>query len=89
MLLVTQVISQLMILTRRQAKAARHIEYQTSALYTLSRRLANTRGTDKLLDTGSQYIDEIFDCEVTPLLPRDGRLEPRSTNKSIQFLDEK
>ena len=89
MLLVTQVISHLTILTRRQAEAAQYVEYQTSALYTLSRRLANTRGTDKLLEAGSHYIDEVFNCGVLTLLPKDDHLEPHSANKSNIVLDAK
>jgi len=90
MLLVTQVISHLTIRIRRQAEAARHIQYQTSALYTLSRRLANTRGTDKLLETGSQYIDEIFNSDVITLLPKGNHLEIHSSlNKITPILDEK
>jgi two-component system sensor histidine kinase KdpD len=89
MLLVTQVISHLTILTRRQAAAAQFLERQTSSLYTLSRRLANTRGTDKLLEAGLQYIDGIFDCEVVSLLPKNNYLEIHSMNKVIQALDAK
>ena len=60
MLIVTQVISQLTILTRRQADAARVTEHQTSALYTLSRQLASTRGVDKLLNIGINYIANVL-----------------------------
>lgn len=90
MLIVTQVISHLTILTRRQAEAARSIEQQTSALYTLSRRLANTRGIDKLLETGSRYIDEVFHSETVALLPSsDHHLKIHSLSNPERTLNEK
>lgn len=74
MLLVTQVISQLTILTKRQVESLGTTEKQTSALYTLSRQLASTRGSDKLLNTGVQHIAEIFNCEALALIPLGGKL---------------
>ncbi len=89
MLGVTQVISYLTILTRRQAEAARFTEHQTSALYKLSRRLANTRGIENLLKTGTHYLQEIFDSVVVALIPKNNQLEMRPRNKKNPVLDEK
>ena len=89
MLLVTQVISHLTILTRRQAKAAKNIEHQTSALYTLSRRLSNTRGIDKLLEVGTKYFSEIFNSEVIALISEDNQLKLRPRKRKNLSLDEK
>jgi len=75
MLLVAQIISHLTILSRRQIEAVRQIEYQTSALYTLSHQLSNTRGVDKLLDIGTRYLAKTFNCDVLALLPINNRLE--------------
>ncbi len=89
MLLVTQVISHLTILTRRQAEASQYIEHQTSSLYTLSRQLANTRGTDKLLEIGNKYIDETFTSDVIALLPKKNHLEIHAMDKTNITLDPK
>lgn len=78
MLLVTQVISQLTILTRRQAESSGITERQTSSLYALSRQLASTRGVDKLLDTAVNYIANIFNAEVIALLPENSHLAIRA-----------
>lgn len=89
MLVVTQVISYLTILTRRQAEIARHAEKNTAALHTLSRQLASTRGVDKLLDIGVKYLSDLFESEVLALLPVDHYLEIRARFRSSQLLDEK
>ncbi|CEK10413.1 DUF4118 domain-containing protein [Legionella hackeliae] len=74
MLIVTQVISQLIIITRRQMAAARLHARQTSALYELSKQLSNTRGKNKLLNIGINYISKIFNSEVAVFLPQNKRL---------------
>ncbi len=89
MLVVTQVISNLTILSRRQAERATNIEQQTTALYTLSRKLANTRGVDKLLEVGTQYIDEYFNSKVLAFLPKNGSLEIRSAFKKHDTIEDK
>lgn len=89
MLLVTQVISHLTILLRRQAESAHLTQHQTTALYTLSRQLSNSRGTDKLLDAGTKYIADYFNCDVLALLPKNNHLEIHSTDKSVDQLDVK
>lgn len=84
MLLVAQVISQLTILKRSQAEAARLNERQTSILYKLSRQLARTRGTDKLLNTGVKYIAVAFNAKVIALLPKNNHLIVRSASNGIE-----
>ena len=89
MLLMSLIICQLTLVTRRQSEIARLAEYQTSALYTLSRKLSRTRGIVRLLRTGINYISEIFHCEVIALLPKNGNLIIRARSKSHQELDAK
>ena len=89
MLLVAQVISHLTILIRRQSESARMIQHQTSALYTLSQQLSNTRGIDKLIETGIQFISDAFDSEVLALLPTNSHLEIHGGYKSKKTLDDK
>lgn len=89
MLIMALIICQLTLVTRRQSEIARLAEYQTSALYTLSRRLSRTRGIVRLLRTGVNYISEIFHCEIIALLPKNGHLVVRARAKSHQELDEK
>lgn len=89
MLIVAQVISQLTILIRQQAKLAHLTEHQTSALYMLSRQLASSRGVDVILKTGICYIADIFECEVIALMPEDDHLVIRATCRTNQILNEK
>ena len=87
MLLVTQVISHLTILIRNQAETARLIQHQTSVLYTLSRQLSSTRGIDKLLQTGIQFIANNFDSNVLVLLPVNNHLEIHGKFNAEQTID--
>ncbi|MFI4918849.1 MAG: DUF4118 domain-containing protein [Legionellales bacterium] len=89
MLAVAQIISHLTLLTRRQTEAARQTASQTSALYTLSRKLSRTRGSNKLLQTGINYISELFYSEVIALVPQNERLVMRARSQTKQELDEK
>lgn len=89
MFILALVICQLTLVTRRQSEIARLAEYQTSALYTLSRKLSRTRGIVRLLRTGINFISEIFHCEIVALLPKNGRLVVRARAKSHEELDEK
>ncbi|EKD54288.1 MAG: hypothetical protein ACD_60C00100G0025 [uncultured bacterium] len=88
-LIVTQVISHLTVLTRAQAHSARLIENQTSALYTLSRQLASTRGANKLIAIGVQYIAKLLNCEVIALLPEKDRLKIQQKDKEELQLSDK
>lgn len=89
MLLVTQVISHLTILTRRQAEAAQISEQRIATLHSLSRRLASARGVDKLLDIAVRYISEVFSSDVLALLPEEGRLVVRAKYGAEEVLNAK
>lgn len=89
MLLVSQVISHLTILTRRQAEAARLAEKHTASLHTLSRRLASSRGVDKLLEIGVHYVSDVFDSEVLALVAEDSHLITRVGSGGMQKLSDK
>lgn len=86
MLLVTQVISQLTLFTRRQAAAARHIEHQTSTLYKLSQQLMTHGGKDQLFETSVRYLAEVFDSGVMVLLPENLGLAVRARFRAEQQL---
>ncbi len=81
MLLVSFIISHLSLRIRRQADSARFAERQTADLHALSKQLASTRGTDKIIDIGLHYIADIFNCEVYALLPKDDHLVLHPKNK--------
>lgn len=89
MLLVTQVVSHLTILSRRQIEVARLAERHTAALYTLTRKLATTRGLTPLLQAAVQYLSELFDSEVLAMIYEDHKLTVRATSKIDHILDEK
>jgi two-component system, OmpR family, sensor histidine kinase KdpD len=69
MLLVALVISTLTVRLRQQAEAARHRERRTAALYALSRELVSTRDTDGLLRAAARHVYEVFESQVSFLLP--------------------
>lgn len=89
MLLVTQIISQLTIIIRKQAIASRLLEKRTSTLHALSRQLATSRGVDKLLDIAVNYMANIFNSEVLALLATDSGLEVRSAYDAKLSLNSK
>jgi len=69
MLLVSQVIGNFTVYSRRQANVARSAEQRTDVLHALSRKLASTRGVEKLLDAAARYIGDMFDSDILFLLP--------------------
>jgi two-component system, OmpR family, sensor histidine kinase KdpD len=73
MFLVAMVIGHSTSLIKRQAEAANLQERQTAATHALSRDLASTRGTEKLLQVAVRHISAIFQCAVVALLPDEGR----------------
>ena len=73
MALVALVISHLAAGMRQQAAIARLQEREAAAMHGLSRQLASARGVEKILQLAVQYISEIFDCEVSALLPDENR----------------
>lgn len=89
MLIVTQVISHLTVLTRRQAEAAHAAERRMAILLSLSRQLASTRGEDKLLNIALRYISEVFSSEVIALLAEEGHLHIKARHKTEETLNAK
>lgn len=88
MLVVTQVITHLTIVTRSQAHAARLAEKRTATLHFLSRQLASSRGVDKLLEIAVRYLADVFDSEVLALLPEGHHLTVRiATDTQTPFSD--
>ncbi len=71
MFLVSLVISRLTIRVRQQAESARLRERRTAALYKLSRDLVRERGTVRLSEISIKHISEVFDSQVTILIPND------------------
>jgi two-component system, OmpR family, sensor histidine kinase KdpD len=69
MALVALVISHLAAGMRQQSAIARLQEREAAAMHGLSRQLASARGVERILRLAVQYISEIFDCEVSALLP--------------------
>jgi two-component system sensor histidine kinase KdpD len=89
MLIVTQTISHLTILNRRSAETARRIQHQTTALYSLSRQLANTRGTNNLLEIGCKFIANAFNCDVLALLLKEHLLAITYSTSALNTLSPK
>jgi two-component system sensor histidine kinase KdpD len=89
MLMVTQVISYLTFITHRRAASARSTQHRTFTLYTLSRQLAQTRNTEKLLEIGTKNIADNFDSYVLALLPKNHHLEIQGNDVLQQTLDAK
>ena len=85
--LMMLVISYLAIISRRQAKAVHLAERHTNALYTLTRQLATTRGVDNLLEIAAHYLADVFNSEITALLPENNQLVIQ--NKNCAPLDNK
>jgi two-component system, OmpR family, sensor histidine kinase KdpD len=72
MVLVALVISHLAAGMREQTAIARLQERQAAAMHGLSRQLASARGVETILELAVRFISEIFDCEVSALLPDEG-----------------
>ena len=68
-LMVAQFISNLTVGNQQLIEAARIREMRTATMYILSRRLANARGLDNLLQVAADHIKEVFACQVIILLP--------------------
>lgn len=89
MLVISQIISYLTILSRQQVEIAGRAESHSSALQVLTRQLSSTRGVDKLLDIAVRYISEMYNSEVLALLPEDHHLVIRARYRSTQLLNAK
>ncbi len=72
---VALVMSRLTAHIRQQAEAARAREARTQVMLALSRELAGTRGTEKLLRIAMEHLSELFACRALAFLPDyEGRL---------------
>ncbi len=69
MFLVAVVISGLTDRVRTQALSARHREARTRALYDLSRELAATQGTRRVLEVSASHLEKAFKSRVSLFLP--------------------
>jgi len=79
MLLVALSISSLTAWVKDQAVMARARERRTAALYSLSRELAGTRGTDQLLQAAMRHISDNFESAAISFLPdAHGKMTVRS-----------
>ncbi len=77
MLLVSQIITQLTIITKQQSKFSRLREQRISTMYRLSKQLASHRGVKNLLAVAVKHVSEVFDSNVLALLPdKNQRLVP-------------
>lgn len=75
MLGVGFIISRLSEINRLQADIAELGEQRSIALHSLTRKLASTRGINKLLEIGVNYIASVFNSEVLALLPEENHLK--------------
>jgi two-component system sensor histidine kinase KdpD len=73
MAVVALVISHLAAGMRQQAAIARLQEREAAAMHGLSRQLASARGVETILQLAVRYISDIFDCQVSVLLPDENR----------------
>lgn len=71
MFVVALVISRLTAHIRRQAVTARAREARTQVMLALSRELAGTRGTERLLRIALEHVSELFNCRALAFLPDD------------------
>ncbi|MCL4395390.1 MAG: sensor histidine kinase KdpD [Chloroflexi bacterium] len=69
MLAVAIIISTLTVRIRQQADSAWERERRTAALYSMSRELASTSSTSRLVDVAAKHIGEVMESRVTILLP--------------------
>lgn len=89
MALISQIISHLTYHLKRQAKIAYLAETRTAILHTLTRKLASTRGINKLLDTAVRSISDVFNGSVLALLAEEDQLVIRSAYRTEKRLTEK
>lgn len=66
---VSQFISHLATLRKKQENLSHFQEKRLVSLYNLSKKLANTRGIENLLGSAIRYVGEIFNSRVSIFLP--------------------
>jgi two-component system sensor histidine kinase KdpD len=69
MLVVSQIIAHLTLLTKQQAEFTRLRDRRIATINQLNKQLARTRGVEKLLDISVQHLCEAFNCEAQVFLP--------------------
>ncbi|HSW71046.1 MAG TPA: ATP-binding protein, partial [Gammaproteobacteria bacterium] len=89
LLVLTQVISRLTRLMRRQAETSNAAERRSAMLQSFSRELGSATDEDKLLQAAVHYLAEFFNSEVVVLLSQDGHLEIKAAYKTESLLDTK
>ena len=87
--LLTQIITYLAVISRRQTQAIHLAERHTTALYKLSRQLASTRGVDNLLAAAIRYLAELFDSNIIALLSENKTLVVHAKSDPMMNLNEK
>lgn len=88
MLIVSFVISHLALRIKKQAESAKSGERETATLHVLSKKLSSTRGIDNILNLGTSYIGDIFNCDAVALLPKGDKLFLNAKDQ-LQELTEK
>jgi two-component system sensor histidine kinase KdpD len=82
MFVVALVMSRMAARIRQQAESARAREGRTQVMLALSRELAGTRGTEKLLRIATRHVAELFRCRTLVFLPdMEGRLREHVGDK--------
>ncbi|NNM59406.1 MAG: sensor histidine kinase KdpD [Legionellales bacterium] len=89
MLLLSQFIGYLTVFTRRQVDASRLAQQRLGTLYTLSHQLASIRGVNKLVESATDYLTDIFESEPLILIVNDNnKLVIQGKNSLKQALSE-
>jgi two-component system, OmpR family, sensor histidine kinase KdpD len=86
MFLVAVIVSGLTERVRNQAHSARHREERTRALYELSRELAATQGTRRVIEVAAAHLEKVFRGRVSVFTPDSSR-SLRSVYASPQLVE--
>jgi two-component system, OmpR family, sensor histidine kinase KdpD len=73
MFLVAVVISGLTQRVKNQAQAARQREARTLSLYGLSRELAATQGSQRVVEVSTRHLEQVFQSKVSVFTPGSSR----------------
>lgn len=89
-IILIQIISYLILVSKKQTAAARVSEKKATALHRLSRQLAGARGIAALLEIGAKYIADFFNSDVMVLMPENNNLVVKikvNTDKNLEAKD--
>ncbi len=89
MFVIALTINYYTVTSRREAIRARYAEQLIARLHSLSRQLATTRGVDKLLRIGVEYISQSLGCDVQAMLQEQDGLVVRAKSETDWILDAK